>query len=269
MALLLLVAACCVPHAAAAEAAVPSASFVVTQAGMNNAPALYAAFLADAIAEANAKMREPNYWCSVAAGQDGCSGCTCHERNTGVDVAAHMDRIRGARPPELGADITWRDGDFFALAGRPEDGSVQIEILDRDAAGAYVGAVRLTTMIGKMRIHFLDSFFFKKRRKKKRGKNQGWDSKSLSTGAQSAAAASSASAAPVSSGSRAAAARAAATAPTSAGAPKLLITPIFHDSSRFFPVFPWTSGRASWIPGFLASRRRKWAKNGGKWVKNG
>eukprot|EP01045_Picozoa_sp_COSAG04_P054377 COSAG04_NODE_24265_length_324_cov_0.924444_1_plen_82_part_10 len=72
VALLLLLAACCVPHAAAAEAAVPSASFVVTQAGMNNAPALYAAFLADAIAEANAKMREPNYWCSVAAGQDGC-----------------------------------------------------------------------------------------------------------------------------------------------------------------------------------------------------
>ena len=213
----LLLAACCVPHAAAAEAAVPSASFVVTQAGMNNAPALYAAFLADAIAEANAKMREPNYWCSLAAGQDGCSGCTCHERNTGVDVAAHMDRIRGARPPELGADITWRDGDFFALAGRPEDGSVQIEILDRDAAGAYVGAVRLTTMIGKIRMHFLDSFFlFFRRRKKEGGGNQGWDSKSLSTGAQSAAAASSASAAPVSSGSRAAAARAAATAPTSA-----------------------------------------------------
>lgn len=165
----LLLAACCVPHAAAAEAAVPSASFVVTQAGMNNAPALYAAFLADAIAEANAKMREPNYWCSVAAGQDGCSGCTCHERNTGVDVAAHMDRIRGARPPELGADITWRDGDFFALAGRPEDGSVQIEILDRDAAGAYVGAVRLTTMIGKIRMHFLDSFFLFFRRRKKEG----------------------------------------------------------------------------------------------------
>ena len=169
----LLLAACCVPHAAAAEAAVPSASFVVTQAGMNNAPALYAAFLADAIAEANAKMREPNYWCSVAAGQDGCSGCTCHERNTGVDVAAHMDRIRGARPPELGADITWRDGDFFALAGRPEDGSVQIEILDRDAAGAYVGAVRLTTMIGKIRMHFLDSFFLFLEEEKKRGGESG------------------------------------------------------------------------------------------------
>ena len=36
-----------------------------------------------------------------------------------------------------------------------------------------------------------------------------------------------------------------------AGRPKLLITPIFHDFFRFFPVFPWTFGRA----GFLASRR--------------
>ena len=32
-------------------------------------------------------------------------------------------------------------------------------------------------------------------------------------------------------------------------APKPLITPIFPDFSRFFPVFPWTSGRALWISG--------------------
>ena len=31
--------------------------------------------------------------------------------------------------------------------------------------------------------------------------------------------------------------------------PKLLITPIFHDFFRFLPVFPWTFGRAPWIPG--------------------
>ena len=32
-------------------------------------------------------------------------------------------------------------------------------------------------------------------------------------------------------------------------APKPLITPIFPDFFRFFPVFPWTSGRVLWIPG--------------------
>ena len=45
---------------------VHSAVFVVTQAGLNNAPQLYSQFLADAITDANAEMRQPNYWCGVA-----------------------------------------------------------------------------------------------------------------------------------------------------------------------------------------------------------
>ena len=53
-------------------------------------------------------------------------------------------------------------------------------------------------------------------------------------------------------------------------APKLLITPIFPDSFRFFPVFPWTSGRAPWIPGVQTLKMgEKWGKMGKKWVKNG
>ena len=50
------------------------------------------------------------------------------------------------------------------------------------------------------------------------------------------------------------------------GRPRLLITPIFHDFFRFFPVFPGTSGRVPWIPGV---QTLKWAKYGGKWVENG
>ena len=53
-------------------------------------------------------------------------------------------------------------------------------------------------------------------------------------------------------------------------APKLLITPIFTDFSRFFPVFPWTSGRVLWIPGVQTEKMgEKWGKMGKKWVKNG
>ena len=54
------------------------------------------------------------------------------------------------------------------------------------------------------------------------------------------------------------------------GRPKLLITPIFHDFSRFFPVFPGTSGRAPWIPGVQTLKMgERWGKMGKKWVKNG
>ena len=52
------------------------------------------------------------------------------------------------------------------------------------------------------------------------------------------------------------------------GAPKLLITPIFPDFFRFFPVFPWTSGRVLWIPGVQTEKMgEKWGKMGKKWVK--
>ena len=53
------------------------------------------------------------------------------------------------------------------------------------------------------------------------------------------------------------------------GRPKLLITPIFPDFYRFFPVFPWTSGRVLWIPGVQTLKMgEKWGKMGKKWVKN-
>ena len=53
------------------------------------------------------------------------------------------------------------------------------------------------------------------------------------------------------------------------GAPKLLITPIFPDFSRFFPVFPWTSGCVLWIPGVQTEKMgEKWGKMGKKWAKN-
>ena len=42
-----------------------------------------------------------------------------------------------------------------------------------------------------------------------------------------------------------------------------LFSPIFLD------FFPFSPGLLVVFSGFLASRRRKWAKNGGKWVKNG
>ena len=51
--------------------------------------------------------------------------------------------------------------------------------------------------------------------------------------------------------------------------PKLLITPIFHDLSRFFPVFSGTFGRAPWIPGVQTLKMgERWGKMGKKWVKN-
>ena len=50
--------------------------------------------------------------------------------------------------------------------------------------------------------------------------------------------------------------------------PKLLITPIFPDFFRFFPVFPWTSGCVLWIPGVQTLKMgEKWGKMGKKWVK--
>ena len=53
------------------------------------------------------------------------------------------------------------------------------------------------------------------------------------------------------------------------GRPKLLITPFLHDLSRFFPVFPGTSGRVSWIPGVQTLKMgERWGKTGKKWVKN-
>ena len=58
-------------------------------------------------------------------------------------------------------------------------------------------------------------------------------------------------------------------APPSPSAPKLLITPIFPEFSRFFPVFPGTSGRVLWIPGVQTEKMgEKWGKMGKKWVKN-
>ena len=54
------------------------------------------------------------------------------------------------------------------------------------------------------------------------------------------------------------------------GRPKLLITPIFHDFYRFFPVFPGTFGRVPWIPGVQTLKMgERWGKMGKKWVKNG
>ena len=54
------------------------------------------------------------------------------------------------------------------------------------------------------------------------------------------------------------------------GRPKLLITPIFHDFFRIFPVFPGASGRALWIPGVQTLKMgERWGKMGKKWVKNG
>ena len=53
------------------------------------------------------------------------------------------------------------------------------------------------------------------------------------------------------------------------GRPKLLITPIFHDFSRFFSVFPGAFGRALWIPGVQTLKMgERWGKMGKKWVKN-
>ena len=53
------------------------------------------------------------------------------------------------------------------------------------------------------------------------------------------------------------------------GAPKPLITPIFPDFYRFFPVFPGTSGCVLWIPGVQTEKMgEKWGKMGKKWVKN-
>ena len=58
--------------------------------------------------------------------------------------------------------------------------------------------------------------------------------------------------------------------PQPAVSPKLLITPIFHDFFRFFPVFPGTFGRAPWIPGVQTVKMgERWGKMGKKWVKNG
>ena len=58
-------------------------------------------------------------------------------------------------------------------------------------------------------------------------------------------------------------------APADPGRPKLLITPIFHDLFRFFPVFPGTFGCAPWIPGVQALKMgEKWRKMGKKWVQN-
>lgn len=115
---------------------VHSAVFVVTQAGLNNAPELYSQFLADAITDANAEMRQPNYWCSVADGQDGCSGCTCGIKNQGVDVRVHLDMMRGRSPHG-------HPGDFFALAG--DASSIQLDI--QPPGNGYIGAVKMTTMI--------------------------------------------------------------------------------------------------------------------------
>ena len=54
------------------------------------------------------------------------------------------------------------------------------------------------------------------------------------------------------------------------GRPKFLITPIFHDSFRFFPVFPGTFGRVPWIPGVQTVKMgERWGKMGKEWVKNG
>ena len=53
------------------------------------------------------------------------------------------------------------------------------------------------------------------------------------------------------------------------GAPKLLITPIFPDFFRFFPVFPWASGCVPWIPGVQTLKMgERWGKMGKQWVKN-
>ena len=53
-------------------------------------------------------------------------------------------------------------------------------------------------------------------------------------------------------------------------APKPLITPFLTDFSRFFPVFPWTSGCVLWIPGVQTLKMgEKWGKMGKKWVRNG
>ena len=53
------------------------------------------------------------------------------------------------------------------------------------------------------------------------------------------------------------------------GRPKLLITPIFRDFSRFFPVFPGAFGRAPWIPGVQTLKMgERWGKMGKKWVKS-
>ena len=47
------------------------------------------------------------------------------------------------------------------------------------------------------------------------------------------------------------------------GRPKLLITPIFHDFFRFFPVSPGTFGRAPWIPGVQTLKMgERWGKMG-------
>ena len=51
--------------------------------------------------------------------------------------------------------------------------------------------------------------------------------------------------------------------------PKLLITSIFPDFFRFFPVSPWTSSHVPRIPGVQTEKMgEKWGKMGKKWVKN-
>ena len=47
---------------------------------------------------------------------------------------------------------------------------------------------------------------------------------------------------------------------------KPIITPVLNDFSRFFPVPPWSYGRAPWIPDV---QTLKMGENGGKWVNNG
>jgi hypothetical protein len=113
-----------------------SAVFVVTQAGLNNAPELYSQFLADAIADANAQMRQPKFWCGAADGQPECSGCLCDIKNQGVDVGVHLDLTTGKSPHGS-------PGDFFALAG--DASSIKLEILP--AGDGYIGAVKMTTMV--------------------------------------------------------------------------------------------------------------------------
>ena len=52
--------------------------------------------------------------------------------------------------------------------------------------------------------------------------------------------------------------------------PSFLITPIFHVFFRFFPVFPWTFGRVSWIHGVQTLKMgERWGNMGKQWVKNG
>lgn len=113
-----------------------AATFVLTQDGLNNAPQLYKAFIADAIAAGNAEIKKPRYFCDTLKGVVGCNvaQCTCEVRERPAWVRMFPDRLRGTLQP---------NNDIFRLKG-PASG-IHIELLP--AGESFLGAVKFTAPV--------------------------------------------------------------------------------------------------------------------------